>query len=158
MSYWQYGSNGSDNGLLPIRQQAIIWTNVGMLYWCICVTRPQWVNRLRQRQNGCHFAGNVFKCIFFKENVQMSFKISLTFVPKHPIENNPALVQVINWRPTGQTIIWTNDDPVWGSIYASLSLNELNVQMMTYFQNLTLSNKLQFESWYKMLFQVNAFQ
>ena len=31
----QYGSIGSDNGLAPNRWQAIIWTNVGMLYWCI---------------------------------------------------------------------------------------------------------------------------
>ena len=28
----QYGSIGSDNGLAPNRRQAIIWTNVGMLY------------------------------------------------------------------------------------------------------------------------------
>ena len=33
---------GSDNGLGPNRRQAIIWSNVGMLYWCICVTRVQY--------------------------------------------------------------------------------------------------------------------
>ena len=27
----------------------------------ICVTRPQWVNN---QQNGCHFANNIFKCMF----------------------------------------------------------------------------------------------
>ena len=26
---WQYSSIGSDNGLAPARQQAIIWTNDG---------------------------------------------------------------------------------------------------------------------------------
>ena len=31
-SNWQYGSIGSDNGLAPNRRQAIIWTDVGMLY------------------------------------------------------------------------------------------------------------------------------
>ena len=35
---WQYGSIGSDNGLALIMQQAIIWTNVGMLHWCIYVS------------------------------------------------------------------------------------------------------------------------
>ena len=35
MYNWQYGSIGSDNGLASKRRQAIIWTNVGMLYWCI---------------------------------------------------------------------------------------------------------------------------
>ena len=34
-SNWQYDSIGSDNGLAPNRRQAIIWTNVGMLYWRI---------------------------------------------------------------------------------------------------------------------------
>ena len=44
-SNWQYGNIGSDNALAPNRRQAIIWTNVGMLFWCtyICVTRPQCV-------------------------------------------------------------------------------------------------------------------
>ena len=32
---WQYGSTGSDNGLVLSRQQAIIWSNIGMLYWHI---------------------------------------------------------------------------------------------------------------------------
>ena len=32
---WQYGSFGSDNGLAPIRRQAIIWTNDGLVYWRI---------------------------------------------------------------------------------------------------------------------------
>ena len=32
---WQFGSIGSDNGLVPNRHQAIIWNNDGMFYWCI---------------------------------------------------------------------------------------------------------------------------
>ena len=31
----QYGSIGSDNGLWLVQRQAIIWSNVGMLYWRI---------------------------------------------------------------------------------------------------------------------------
>ena len=34
-SNWQYGSIGSDHGLVPSMRQAIIWTNGGMLYWRI---------------------------------------------------------------------------------------------------------------------------
>ena len=34
-SNWWYGRTGSDNGLALSRQQAIIWTNDGKLYWCI---------------------------------------------------------------------------------------------------------------------------
>ena len=61
----------------------------------ICVTRPQWVNTLRLRQNGCHLADNTFKCIFWNENVWISIKISLKFVPSGPFYNMPALVQIM---------------------------------------------------------------
>ena len=32
---WQYDSIGSDNGLSPVRRQAIIWTNDALGYWRI---------------------------------------------------------------------------------------------------------------------------
>ena len=35
---------------------------------------------------------NISKCIFFNENVWISIKISLQFVPKGPINIIPALV------------------------------------------------------------------
>ena len=31
----QYSSTGSDNGLVPARQQAIIWNNDSLVYWSI---------------------------------------------------------------------------------------------------------------------------
>ena len=34
-SHWQYAGIVSDNGLVPIRQQAIFWTNDGTIYWRI---------------------------------------------------------------------------------------------------------------------------
>ena len=49
-------------------------------------------NSLAPGQNGRHFADNIFKCIFLNENFCISNKISLKFVPKGPIDNNPALV------------------------------------------------------------------
>ena len=45
-------------------------------------------NTLRPRQNGRRFADDTFKRIFLNENVKISIKISLKFVPKGPI-NKP---------------------------------------------------------------------
>ena len=59
------------------------------------------INSLRPRENRQHFPDNVFKCIFLNENVIISVKISLKFVPKGPINNIPALVQIMAWRQTG---------------------------------------------------------
>ena len=42
-----------------------------------------------------------FKCIFLNETVGISIKISPKFVPKGPINNIPALVQVMAWRLPG---------------------------------------------------------
>ena len=63
--------------------------------------RGEWVNILRPRQNGRRFADDIFKCIFLNENVWMPIKISMTFVPKGPINNIPALVQIMAWRRPG---------------------------------------------------------
>ena len=59
------------------------------------------VNTLRPRQNGRHFADDTFKHIFMNENIIISTKNSLKFVPKGPINNNPALVQIMTWRRSG---------------------------------------------------------
>ena len=62
---------------------------------------PKPINTLRPRQNGRHFADDVFKCIFLNENVWISLMISLKFVPNVPINNIPALVQIMAWRRSG---------------------------------------------------------
>ena len=65
-----------------------------------------WVSHLKQSwsspsgQNGCHFANDIVRCIFVNEKCIL-IKISLTFVPKCPIYNNPALVQIMFWRRIG---------------------------------------------------------
>ena len=58
-------------------------------------------NTLRPRQNGRHFPDDIFKCIFLTENVCISIKISLKFAPKVPINNIPALGQIMAWRRRG---------------------------------------------------------
>ena len=65
------------------------------------VTRPQWINTLRPRQNGRHFTDDTFKCIFFNENVEIFIKISQKLVHKGPINNIPALVQIMTWGRPG---------------------------------------------------------
>ena len=59
------------------------------------------LNTLRSRQNSRRFADDTFKHIFLKENVRISIKISLKFVPKSPIDNIPALFQIMAWRRPG---------------------------------------------------------
>ena len=61
----------------------------------------QTINTLRARQNGHRFADDNVKRIFLNENVRILIKISLKFVPKGPINNNPALVQIMAWRRSG---------------------------------------------------------
>ena len=39
--------------------------------------------------------------MFLNENVRISIRISLKFVPKGPIDNKSAFVQVMAWRRTG---------------------------------------------------------
>ena len=153
---------GSDNGLLPGRHQAIIWTNaeifligpfrtnfsenlieiltfsftkmrlkVSSAKWrpfCLghfvsasmCQLGPSSGNIpegnaklykrymsllcfdiLKLRQNGRHFSDNILKCIFLYENVWISIKIPLKFVPKGPNNNIPALVQIMAWCQPG---------------------------------------------------------
>ena len=73
-----------------------------------------WVNTLRLRQNGRHFADDISKCISLNENVWILLTISLMFVPKGPINNIPTLVQVMARRHPG-------DKPLSEPMMVSLS-------------------------------------
>ena len=79
-------------------------------------------NTLRPRRNRRHFADDIFKCIFLNENEWISLRISLKFVPKGPINNIPALVQIMAWRRSGDK---TLPEAMVVRLYASLGLNEL---------------------------------
>ena len=72
---------------------------------------------LRSRQNGRHFADDIVKRIFLKEkriflkeNIRISIKILMKFVPKGPINNIPSLVQMMAWcrpgeKPLSETVM-----------------------------------------------------
>ena len=66
-----------------------------------CLMYSTIVNTLRPRQDGRHFADDIFTCIFDNENCCFYIKFSLKYVRKGPIDNNPALVQIMAWRRSG---------------------------------------------------------
>ena len=59
------------------------------------------LNTLRLRQHGRHYADDSLRCISLNENLWLSIKISLKFVPEGSINNNPTLFQIMAWRQAG---------------------------------------------------------
>ena len=59
------------------------------------------ISHSRPKQNGRHFADDIFKRIFLNENVLIPIKISLKCVPMGSINDIPALVQIVAWRRQG---------------------------------------------------------
>ena len=98
----------------PVRLEAPVWISLtirsgrhpGDRHRDLCY-QQEWgkmaevFNTLRPRQNGRHFADDLFKCIFLNENVWIPIEISLKFVPKGSFNNNPALFQIMAWRRPG---------------------------------------------------------
>ena len=69
-------------------------------------------------------ADDIFKRIFLNENVIISIKISLKFIPKGPINNIPALVQIMAWRQPGDKPL-SEPNPIYRRIYVALGGDEL---------------------------------
>ena len=75
---------------------------------------PHNINTLRPRQNGRYFADDPFKRIFFfYKTVRISLNISLKFIPKVPINNISALVQIMAW-------LQPDDKPLFEPMMVSL--------------------------------------
>ena len=72
-----------------------------VVFYCRQVAAIFTLNTLRPRRNGRHFVDDIFKWIFLNEIVWILIKISLKFVPQGPINNIPALVQIMAWRRPG---------------------------------------------------------
>ena len=129
------------------------WTNTKLKLLTVTLSYKHLVikfsiNTLRARQIGHHFP-DIFKWIFLKENVWISIEISLKFVPKGPISNIPALVQIMAWcrpgnkpwsppfmisllmhicitRPQWVKQHKTNDDPLHWHTFASVGQEMLH--------------------------------
>ena len=63
------------------------------------------VNTLKPRQNCRQCADEIFKCVFLNENVRISLRMPLNFVPKGSINNITALAQTMAWcRPSDKPL------------------------------------------------------
>ena len=68
------------------------------------------------RQNGRHFADDIFKCIILNEDICISLGIWLKFVPKGQINKIPDLVQIMAWRRS-------SDKPLFETMTVSLLMH-----------------------------------
>ena len=65
-----------------------------------------WINTLKPRQNDNQIPDDNFKCIFLNGNIlKILIKISLKFVPNGPINNIPALAQIMAWHQPGENLL-----------------------------------------------------
>ena len=53
------------------------------------------INSSPPKQNGRHFGRRYFQMRLLYENDRIPIQISLKFVPKSPVDDKPALVQVM---------------------------------------------------------------
>ena len=77
----------------------------------------------------------IFKCIFLNENVLISLKISLKFVPNISINNIPALVQIMVWCQLG-------DKPLSEPMMVSLQTHMCHSASMSYHPTSNISGTL----------------
>ena len=73
-----------------------------------------------------NLADNIFNYIFLNENDRIPIQIALKFVPKTPIDNMPALVQVMTWHRQVPSHYLNQWFPVDWRIYASQGGDELS--------------------------------
>ena len=112
---------------------------------------------LRPGQNGRHVTGDICKWILLNENVWIQIRISLQFVTKGPINNIPALVQIMAWhrpgeKPISQPMMATLPmhicvtGPQWVKCHLlkSLSMNWLHVFLIQALYTLLLCRSI----WY----------
>ena len=84
---------------------------------------------LKPRQNGCHFADNIFKCICLDED-EIFIKISLKFTPMVLTKDKSALVQVMSWHRMNRQCIST-----WPSWNGTFWLKKMATSLQTTFLN-----------------------
>ena len=66
--------------------------------WIIADHKKTALDSLRPRQNGCHFADDVFKFIILGDKISVWTNISLAFISKISSDDKPALAQVMPRR------------------------------------------------------------
>ena len=102
------------NIVMTLHKNSCVWAYMWNMHHDLNKRHPIIpINSLRPRRNERYNTEDIFKCIFLKENVWIPTKISQKFVPKGPINNIPALVQIMAWRRPG-------DKPLSEPMMASL--------------------------------------
>ena len=86
------GDTTSDQ-LMTIISAMVLFGSLAGVHILFCLS-----STLKPRQNGRHFADDIFKCIFLNEN---SIGISLKFVPDGSIDNIQSLDQIMACRRPG---------------------------------------------------------
>ena len=82
-------------------------------------------NTFRLRENGYNFADDIFGLILLEENLWVSIKILIKYIPNGPINNKPALVLIMASCQKVTSHHLSNDSLVYCCIYVPLGLNEL---------------------------------
>ena len=100
-NYWSYNQRER----LPITGVFHLQQHASLIRIIVEFSDYACFNTLRPRQNGRHFPDDIFKCIFCKENVWIWFSTSLKFVSNGPIDNVPAMVQIMAWHRPGDKLL-----------------------------------------------------
>ena len=80
----------------------------------------------------------IFKCIILTENVQISIQISLKFVPKDPINNITALIQIMAWCRPGASYYLNQ----WWLVYWRILYIYICVTRPQWVKELSIINQL----------------
>ena len=67
----------------------------------VCLTQSRADDHVNPPPPGRHFADDIFRYIFVNEKFYILMELSLKFVHKGPIDNNPALIQMMAWCRMG---------------------------------------------------------
>ena len=77
----------------------VLCTESDSIQYCPPLWWPSLImNTLRLRQDGCIFPDAIFKWVVFNKKCYILIQISFKYIPKGPINNNPALVHKTAWR------------------------------------------------------------
>ena len=111
------------------------------------------LHKLRPRQNGRHFADDIFICIFLNENIWIAIKISTKFVPEGPINNIPTLVQIMAWRRIGDKPLSEAMVVEFADAYmrhsASVSKKAIREVKLSYLPRMRYAESVNLEVWLK---------
>ena len=106
-----YAMISSDNGLSPVRHQAIIWSNAGLLS-----TRPQWTYisvKFKSRYSNFHY-----RICEFENICKMAAILSQSHIYSTPVLSSLRLL--MSWHPN--RIGLTMSDLISWNFYLSLSM------------------------------------